>query len=226
MLSALLIEHETAVAELCRRYLGRDGLAVRVAGTPGEAAAALADLGSDGYRPHVLVLDLTMPGLQAREFRRGPARGRPLICLCGPGGLRPPEVGGTDGASLRRPFGPRDLVTRVRAAAAAGAGAGGTKTATKTGTARAAGGGIAGDAVGQPFPDVALTPTERQLLGFLLDNPGRVFTRERLLAAVWGASGGPASTRAVDVYVAQLRVKLGGRSPIRTVRGVGYGLQP
>ena len=69
---------------------------------------------------------------------------------------------------------------------------------------------------------VYLTSTEFDLLSHLMSRPGRVYTRDELLSAVWGyaAHGG---TRTVDVHVAQVRAKLGeAASIIRTVRGVGY----
>jgi DNA-binding response OmpR family regulator len=69
--------------------------------------------------------------------------------------------------------------------------------------------------------EVSLTATEFDLLAHLMRAPGRVFSREQLLSAVWGYATG-AGTRTVDVHVAQLRAKLGRASPIRTVRGVGY----
>ena len=89
----LIVEHEAAVAELARRYLERDGLMVRVAGTPADAAAALR-----GGPPAVVILDLTMPGLTPGVVRRrlplrGHAAATELICLEGPGGLRPRHVG-------------------------------------------------------------------------------------------------------------------------------------
>ncbi|MBN9618195.1 MAG: winged helix-turn-helix transcriptional regulator, partial [Actinobacteria bacterium] len=62
------------------------------------------------------------------------------------------------------------------------------------------------------------------LLAYLMRRPGRVFTREQLLSEVWGYAAA-ASTRTVDVHVAQLRAKLGEASPIRTVRGVGYAAE-
>jgi two-component system, OmpR family, response regulator len=68
---------------------------------------------------------------------------------------------------------------------------------------------------------IAVTGTEFALLAFLAGNAGRVFTRQQLLSAVWGATA-TAGARTVDVHVAQLRAKLGAHSPIRTVRGVGY----
>ena len=55
--------------------------------------------------------------------------------------------------------------------------------------------------------------------------PGRVVPREELLAEVWGYPAGPA-TRTVDVHVAQLRAKLGAAATLRTVRGVGYAVEP
>jgi DNA-binding response OmpR family regulator len=72
--------------------------------------------------------------------------------------------------------------------------------------------------------EVALTVTEFDLLVHLVRSPGRVFTREQLLSAVWGYAAA-AGTRTVDVHVAQLRGKLGPASPIRTVRGVGYAAE-
>lgn len=70
---------------------------------------------------------------------------------------------------------------------------------------------------------VALTATEFDLLAFLMRGPGRVYTREQLLEAVWGPATS-AGARTVDVHVAQLRAKLGPASPLRTVRGVGYAV--
>ena len=61
-------------------------------------------------------------------------------------------------------------------------------------------------------------------LEHLLAAPGRVFSREELLAQVWGYAA-VVSTRTVDVHVAQVRAKLGDASPIRTVRGVGYSAE-
>jgi DNA-binding response OmpR family regulator len=74
--------------------------------------------------------------------------------------------------------------------------------------------------------DVPLTSTEFDLLAHLMQRPGRVFTREELLASVWGYAA-HAGTRTVDVHVAQVRAKLDeastlARDVIRTVRGVGY----
>jgi DNA-binding response OmpR family regulator len=72
---------------------------------------------------------------------------------------------------------------------------------------------------------VTLAWQEYQLLKFLMQNPGRVFSRQQLLAEVWGVQdyGG---TRTVDVHIRRLRFKLGevGEDLFRTVKNVGYGL--
>ena len=73
---------------------------------------------------------------------------------------------------------------------------------------------------GQP---VKLTATEFAILAALLDHPGRVLSRRQLLAA----AGHPATAdRAADVYISQLRAKIGPTAVIRTARGAGYAIDP
>jgi DNA-binding response OmpR family regulator len=72
---------------------------------------------------------------------------------------------------------------------------------------------------------VELTTTEFDLLLYLMDRPGRVCPRDELLSDVWGYPAGTA-TRTVDVHIAQLRGKLGDAVRLRTVRGVGYSIEP
>ncbi len=71
---------------------------------------------------------------------------------------------------------------------------------------------------------VTLTAKEFALLLFLMQNRGRVYTREQLLARVWGAryEGGP---RTVDIHVRRLRAKFGDALPLETLRGAGYKLR-
>jgi two-component system OmpR family response regulator len=69
--------------------------------------------------------------------------------------------------------------------------------------------------------EVVLTPMEFDLLGYLMERPDRPVSRDDLLTDVWGFLS-PGLTRTVEVHVGQLRKKLGDRSLIRTVRGVGY----
>jgi len=217
----LLAEHDAAVAAMLVRYLCRDGLAVRLAVSPEQALAGLADgVGA------VAVLDLTMPGLDPRRVRQalsGPG-GRPVLLLVAPG----PRPRGLNGAGvlraggarrwLTRPFAPRQLVAIVRellevpgrAARLAGSPAA-VDGLMLDGSRRVA--VVAGR-------DVALTSTEFAILAALLGVRGRPCSRRQLLAA----SASRAGERSVDVHIAELRAKLGVHGLIRTVRGAGFAL--
>jgi len=223
-ISVLLAEHEPEVAEMSARYLHRDGLRIRLVTTPEQALAELT-----GGPDAAAVLDLTMPGLDPRRIRR--ALRTPVIFLvAGSVGPRPRGLarsGGTTGPRrwLARPFGPRQLVAMVRdvlatpapspaqGAEPAGRTAGGLWLDGRTLRVRTAVGG-------QP---VKLTATEFAVLAALLDHPGRVLSRRQLLAA----AGHPvAADRAADVYISQLRAKIGSAVVIRTARGAGYAIDP
>ncbi len=119
---------------------------------------------------------------------------------------------------LRRPFSPRqlagtvrDVLTMPQHAPLADRSAGGLRMDGPSRTA------IAG---GEPVP---LTVTEFAILAAMMDHPGRVLSRRSLLAAAGREAAGD---RAADVYIAQLRAKIGPAAVIRTVRGAGYALDP
>ena len=227
-LSVLLAEHEPEVAEMAARYLRRDGLRVRLVTTPEQALAELT-----GGPDAVAVLDLTMPGLDPRRIRR--ALRTPVIFLvAGPRPRGLARSGGMTGPRrwLARPFGPRQLVTMVRdvlatpvPSSAQGAEPAGTGPLAEPAGARPesglGGGGPAGRAVGGLRLDgrtlwvrtavargqpVKLTATEFAILAALLDHPGRVVSRRQLLAAAGHLAAGD---RTVDVYIPQLRDKIG-----------------
>ena len=219
--SVLLAEHEPEVAEMSARYLRRDGLRVRLVTTPELALAELTS-GPDA----AAVLDLTMPGLDPRRIRR--ALRTPVILLVA--GPRPRGLGPAGARRwLTRPFSPRHLVSLVCDVLADTAPAPGHAARDRAASDRAASDPAASDDAersrtaitdGQP---VSLTATEFALLGALMDHPGRVLSRRRLLAAAGRETAGD---RAADVYVAQLRGKIGSAARIRTVRGAGYALDP
>jgi DNA-binding response OmpR family regulator len=209
--SVLLAEHEPEVAEMSARYLRQDGLRVRLVTSPEPTLAELT-----GGPDAAAVIDLTMPGLDPRRIRRALSSiaGRtPVIFLVADAKAPRPRGlavrGDAAGARrwLARPFSPRQLVSLVRE--------------------------VLADArephrpPPRPFPGGThppgphLTATESSVLAALTVNPGRVLSRRQLLAAAGRHSAGD---RAADVYVAQLRAKLGPAAPIRTVRGAGYTL--
>jgi DNA-binding response OmpR family regulator len=220
------------------RFLRRDGLRVRLVTTPEQALAELT-----GGPDAAAVVDLTMPGLDPRRIRR--ALRTPVIFLVAdlkaprPRGLA--ARGDATGARrwLARPFSPRQLTAMVREVLAQ---TGPARTVPAVGeladptglapvlpaegsagrlrldrTSRAA---IAGGR------RVRLTATEYALLAFMMDHPGLVLSRQRLLAAVGRHDAGD---RAADVHIAQLRAKIEAdprTGMIRTVRGAGYALDP
>jgi two-component system, OmpR family, response regulator len=215
----LVVEDERPIADLVRLYLARDGFGVHVErdGPTGLDAARR-------IRPVVCIVDIALPGMDGTEIcRRMREAGdwTPVIFLT----ARDDEIDRVLGLELgaddyvTKPFSPRELVARVRALLRRAAGPPDQDRIRRLGSVtvdparRVA---LVGDA------PMALTPTEFDLLNHLLSRPGRVFTREELLASVWGYAG-LTGTRTVDVHVAQVRGKLGdAASLIRTVRGVGY----
>ncbi|WP_089296534.1 response regulator transcription factor [Actinoplanes regularis] len=215
----LVVEDERPIADLVRLYLSREGFGVQV---EHDGAAGLA--AARRLRPVACILDIALPGLDGTEIcRRLRADGdwTPVIFLTARDdevdrilGL---ELGGDD--YVTKPFSPRELVTRVKALLRRAAGPPETDRIRSLGPVTVDQSRRTAAIGNQPL---TLTATEFDLLAHLIGRPGRVFTREELLAAVWGYAS-HAGTRTVDVHVAQVRAKLGGAAGlIRTVRGVGY----
>jgi DNA-binding response OmpR family regulator len=214
----LVVEDERPSAELVRLYLCRDGFGVHVEydGAAGLAAARR-------LRPVACILDIALPGMQGTEIcrrLRADSDWTPVLFLT----ARDDEIDRVLGLELgaddylTKPFSPRELVARVRAVLRRTAGPADNRVRTV--------GPVTVDPERRVATvsgtSIALTSTEFDLLGHLFGRPGRVFTREELLASVWGYAS-PAGTRTVDVHVAQVRAKLGDAATvIRTVRGVGY----
>ena len=229
-ISVLLAEHEPEVAEMSARYLRQDGLRVRLVTGPEPTLAELT-----GGPDAAAVVDLTMPGLDPRRIRR--ALRTPVIFLVADAKAPRPRGlavrGDTAGARrwLARPFSPRQLVALVREVLApAGHPPGSLGSSLKAADLKAADyslGGLRLDGASRTAVaeghHVPLTATEFAVLAVLLDNPGRVVSRRQLLAAIGRQAAGD---RAADVYIAQLRAKLGPAWRIRTVRGTGYVVDP
>jgi DNA-binding response OmpR family regulator len=219
----LVVEDEQPIAELVRLYLSRDGFGVHVE-TTGDAGLVAARR----LRPVACVVDIGLPGLDGTEVcRRLREAGdwTPVLFLT----ARDDEVDRVVGLELgaddyiTKPFSPRELVARVKAVLRRTNGVPAAEAVRRLGplTLDPARRRVQVDGV-----PVELTTTEFDLIAHLMSRPGRVFTREELLASVWGYAA-HAGTRTVDVHVAQVRAKLDQASPlardlIRTVRGVGY----
>jgi DNA-binding response OmpR family regulator len=219
----LVVEDERPIADLVRLYLSRDGFGVHVesAGDAGLAAARR-------LRPVACIVDIGLPGMDGTELcRRLRETGdwTPVIFLT----ARDDEVDRVVGLGLgaddyvTKPFSPRELVARVKAVLRRANGVSTGEPVRRVGAVSLDPGRRRVEVDGRA---VELTTTEFDLLAHLMSRPGRVFTREELLASVWGYAA-HAGTRTVDVHVAQVRAKLDqasglARDVIRTVRGVGY----
>jgi two-component system OmpR family response regulator len=215
----LVVEDEHPIADLVRMYLARDGFGVHVEhdGTAGLAAARK-------MRPVACIVDIALPGMDGTELckrLRDSGDWTPVLFLT----ARDDEVDRIVGLELgaddyiTKPFSPRELVSRVKAVLRRTEGRPDADRVRTLGPLTLDPTRREVRAAGAP---VSLTPTEFDLLARLMQRPGRVFTREELLASVWGYAA-HAGTRTVDVHVAQVRAKLGDSAAvIRTVRGVGY----
>jgi two-component system OmpR family response regulator len=217
----LVVEDERAISDLLRMYLSREGFGVHVEsdGVAGLAAART-------LHPVAIILDVGLPGIDGTEVCRQLRADNDwvpvLFCTA-----RDDEVDRVLGLELgaddyiTKPFSPREVVARVKSVVR-------RANRAQMGEGPLVLGEISLDPItrrssvaGVPLD---LTATEFDLLAHLMSDPGRVYSREQLLAEVWGYAA-VVGTRTVDVHVAQVRAKLGDNSPIRTVRGVGYSAE-
>lgn len=220
----LVVEDEDALAELLQYNLKKEGFRVSVA-ADGEEAMMLVE----ERQPDVVILDWMLPKISGIEVCRR-LRGRqetrnlPIILLTARGEeadrIRGLDTGADD--YIVKPFLMKELFARVRA----------ILRRIRPGLAedKVAVGDITIDRVAHRVmrggEEVHLGPTEFRLLDYLMQHPGRVFSREQLLDAVWG-SDVYVEARTVDVHIGRLRKALNkspGGDPIRTVRSAGYAL--
>ncbi|HWS31808.1 MAG TPA: response regulator transcription factor [Actinoplanes sp.] len=221
----LVVDDDPTVSDVVRLYLEQDGCQVWLAADGADGLAAIAE-----HRPDLVVLDLMMPGIDGLEVCRRIRRrlpDLPVIMLTALGeeadrvlGL---EVGADD--YVTKPFSPRELALRVRSVLRRSAApARPATTLTDAGltvdTARRV-----AESDGVPL---TLTVREFDLLVFLMQHPGRAWSRADLLDKVWGWQFGDQST--VTVHVRRLREKIE-RNPaepqrIGTVWGIGYRYDP
>ena len=212
----LLIEDDPSIGNLVRSYLSRHGYRVLWVRTGEEG---LAELGRHPVR--LVILDIGLPGMDGFDVCRV-MRERssvPIVMLTArdeePDRVAGLEVGADD--YLPKPFSPRELAARIKAVLRRSDRTAPRDVMTLNDVV------LRRDShevtVGGSL--VELTPKEFELLAYLMENPGTVFSRDHLLDRVWGMTY-PAGTRTVDAHVAQLRRKLGRPNLVRTVRGAGY----
>lgn len=220
----LVAEDEDSLATLLQYNLEKEGYDVAVAGD-GEEALLLVD----ERLPDLIVLDWMLPkvsGIEVcRRIRQRPeARNVPIIMLTARGEetdrIRGLDTGADD--YVVKPFSMTELAARIRA----------VLRRLRPGLAedRVRCGDIVIDRVAHRVKrngsEVHLGPTEFRLLDHFMQHPGRVFSREQLLDAVWG-SDVYVEARTVDVHIGRLRKALNvaeSGDPIRTVRSAGYAL--
>ncbi|WP_397400116.1 phosphate regulon transcriptional regulator PhoB [Phenylobacterium sp.] len=220
----LVVEDEDALATLLDYNLMKEGFRIERAADGEEALLKISE-----EAPDLVVLDWMLPKVSGvevcRQIRAGTeTRRTPVIMLTARSEeadkIRGLETGADD--YVVKPFAMSELVARIRALL--------RRTRPELLDERLEYGDLLLDRarhrVTRSGQDVHLGPTEYRLLDFLMQRPGRVFSRERLLDAVWGANT-YVELRTVDVHVGRLRKAL--RKPnspdlIRTVRSAGYAL--
>jgi two-component system, OmpR family, phosphate regulon response regulator PhoB len=220
----LVVEDEESLATLLQYNLDKEGYRVAIAADGEEALLVIEE-----KQPDLIILDWMLPTVSGIEVcrrlrQRAETRNIPIILLTARGEegdrIRGLDTGADD--YVVKPFSMTELCARLRA----------VLRRIRPGLAEdcVSHGDITIDRVAHRVKrgdnEIHLGPTEFRLLDHFMQHPGRVFSREQLLDAVWG-SDVYVETRTVDVHIGRLRRALnGGRDedPIRTVRSAGYAL--
>ena len=220
----LIAEDEAAVCELLRYNLEREGYNVSVANDGEEALLIIEE-----NTPDLLLLDWMLPAVPGIEIcrrvrNRASTKNLPIIMLTARAEetdrIRGLDTGADD--YITKPFSTVELMARIRAVLRR------IRPGLSDDTIIV--GDITMDRVGHTVKrdgqDLHLGPTEYRLLDHFMQHPGRVFSREQLLDAVWGTDV-YVELRTVEVHVGRLRkiLKSVGEDPIRTVRSAGYALK-
>jgi two-component system, OmpR family, phosphate regulon response regulator PhoB len=222
----LVVEDEDSLSNLLQYNLQKEGFDAVIAGDGEEALVQV-----DERLPDLIILDWMLPkvaGVEVcRRLRANPdTRNVPIIMLTARGEeadrIRGLDTGADD--YITKPFSMTELLARVRA----------VLRRIRPGLAEdvVKGGDLTIDRVAHRVHragrEIHLGPTEFKILDYLMQHPGRVFSREQLLDAVWG-SAVFVEARTVDVHIGRLRkalIKDDEIDPIRTVRAAGYSFDP
>ena len=221
----LLVEDERSIVEPLAAALEREGFRTEIAGTVADALAKAAEVD-----PDLVLLDLMLPDGSGYDVTRE-LRSRssvPIVMLTARGDEADRVVGLELGADdyVVKPFSAREVAARIRAvlrrAEATPAAAQPNDEAIVVGDVRL---DPARRIVTRAGAEIDLARKEFELLQYLMENAGRVVTRDRLLEEVWDMNWF-GSTKTLDVHVSAVRKKLGDdpAAPryVHTVRGVGF----
>jgi two-component system phosphate regulon response regulator PhoB len=220
----LVVEDEAPLVELLNYNLAEAGFETTAVTDGEEALLAVAE-----RRPDLVVLDWMLPmvsGIEVcRQLRRKPdTRDIPIIMLTAKteeaDRVRGLESGADD--YITKPFSPKELVARVRAVLRRTRPVFSEESLVYADVSM----DLAAHRIYRDEQPIHIGPTEYRLLRHFMEQPGRVFSREQLLDAVWGHDV-YVELRTVDVHIRRLRKALnqnGGQDLIRTVRSAGYAL--
>jgi len=217
----LVAEDETSLNDLLQDALRMNGYETISAKHGLEALRLIRE-----QKPDLVILDINMPqldGFGVIEKLRNENNNVPVIVLTARDQRDDKSIGFGLGADdfVTKPFGLEELLMRVAAVLRR------SKNTPTSGNILVIGNislDVSNYRVSVKDEVIETSPTEFKLLHYLMDNMGRVLTREQILSAVWGLDF--ATDGAVlDTYISYLRKKIGDNANIRTVRGVGYQIE-
>ena len=217
----LVAEDETSLNDLLQDALRMNGYETSSAKHGLEALRLIRE-----QKPDLVILDINMPqldGFGVIEKLRNENNNVPVIVLTARDQRDDKSIGFGLGADdfVTKPFGLEELLMRVAAVLRR------SKNTPTSGNILVSGNislDVSNYRVSVKDEVIETSPTEFKLLHYLMENMGRVLTREQILSAVWGLDF--ATDGAVlDTYISYLRKKIGDNANIRTVRGVGYQIE-
>lgn len=232
-MNILIVEDDERIAGFLERGLRAEGHHVRLARTGPEAVALAHEMArgaAESVAVTVMLLDVMLPGMNGLEVcqtLRAAKIQMPILMLTALGALDDRVTGLRMGADdyLVKPFEFEELLARIEALARRGREQVPTRSRLTVADVELDLTSMRASRAGE---SIELTAKEIALLELFMSAPGKLLSRERILANVWGSNEDPL-TNVVDVYVRRLRAKIddGRQRPlIQTVRGMGYRLDP
>lgn len=220
MTKILVIDDEPSIVNLVTAYLKPEGYEVYTAmdGPSGLKAARV-------FKPDLIILDLMLPGMDGLELLSRLRRESEVYVIMLTARTEETDkiVGLSVGADdyMTKPFSPRELTARVKAALRRIQAGAASRSETSVYSFHHLRMDVGARTVTVDQYPIELTAIEYDLLKALVENRGRVLSREQLLEKVWGGEYF-GEQRVVDVHLGHVRQKLGRDDLIVTVRGIGY----